>query len=163
MIRQAKVMTHQVSFMMAAGGRRPAGGFAGRPQNRGQLVADSGAVVRDFPPFSFRCSPDQSGRKRAETHFDWTLVKEPGPRFENMVALHLLKWVAFQEDTLGLEFELRYFRDIDGREVDFVILEKRGTDYLCRMQNHRRSAGQWFEIPPCQIPPMPGAANQHRR
>ncbi len=40
-----------------------------------------------------------------------------------MVALHLLKWVAFQEDVAGREIELRYFRDVDGREVDFVVVE----------------------------------------
>ncbi|MFH7320914.1 ATP-binding protein [Desulfurivibrio sp. D14AmB] len=77
----------------------------------------------------FRLSPFGAPRIRAvkkeqkHYHFDWTLVKEPGARFENMVALHLLKWTAFREDTLGLDVELRYFRDIDGREVDFVLLE----------------------------------------
>lgn len=56
-------------------------------------------------------------------HYDWTLVKEPGLRFENLVACHLLKWCHFMEDTNGREMELRYFRDIDRREVDFVIME----------------------------------------
>ena len=47
-----------------------------------------------------------------------------GPRFENLVACHLLKWVHFQQDTLGRDVELRYFRDTDGREVDFVVTER---------------------------------------
>ncbi len=64
-------------------------------------------------------------KERKHYHFDWTLVKDPPKRFENAVALHLLKWIAFQEDTLGKDMELRYFRDIDGREVDFVVLEDR--------------------------------------
>jgi hypothetical protein len=50
-------------------------------------------------------------------------VPDPGARFENLVASHLLKWVHFQIDTRGRELELRYFRDIDGREVDFVVTE----------------------------------------
>lgn len=54
---------------------------------------------------------------------NWTLIKEEGPRFENLVACHLLKWVHFQEDCFGRELELRYFRDVDLREVDFVITE----------------------------------------
>jgi hypothetical protein len=41
------------------------------------------------------------------------------------VAAHLLKWVHYQQDTQGRELELRYFRDVDGREVDFVLLEDR--------------------------------------
>ena len=79
----------------------------------------------------FRLSPFGAPKIRAvkkeqkHFHYDWTLVNDPGPRFENMVALHLLKWVCYQEETLGLDMELRYFRDVDGREVDFVVLEGR--------------------------------------
>jgi len=56
-------------------------------------------------------------------HMDWTAVKDPGARFENMVACHLLKWVFFLQDTEGRDIELRYFRDTDRREVDFVLVE----------------------------------------
>lgn len=61
--------------------------------------------------------------KKEQKHyqFDWTLVPELPQRFENLVASALLKWVQFLEDTTGEEIELRYFRDIDGREVDFVV------------------------------------------
>lgn len=55
-------------------------------------------------------------------HYDWTAVPESAARFENLVAGHLLKWVEYQKDTQGRQVELRYFRDIDGREVDFVLL-----------------------------------------
>lgn len=56
-------------------------------------------------------------------HLDWTVVKDTGLRFENLTACHLLKWCHFMEDTEGREVELRYFRDIDKREVDFVLME----------------------------------------
>lgn len=56
-------------------------------------------------------------------HLDWTLVSEPGARFENLVACHLLKWCFFFQDAEGRDLELRYFRDVDKREVDFVIME----------------------------------------
>ena len=56
-------------------------------------------------------------------HLDWTVVSERGYRFENLVACHLLKWCFFLQDTEGREIELRYFRDVDKREVDFVITE----------------------------------------
>ncbi|MGH9363453.1 MAG: hypothetical protein ACRD2T_16205 [Thermoanaerobaculia bacterium] len=42
-----------------------------------------------------------------------------------LVACHLLKWVHFQQDTQGRDLELRYFRDLEGREVDFVVTERR--------------------------------------
>jgi predicted AAA+ superfamily ATPase len=58
-------------------------------------------------------------------HFDWTLVEDPGARFENLVACHLLKWCHYMQDVGGWEMDLRYFRDVDKREVDFVILKKR--------------------------------------
>ena len=79
------------------------------------------AVFR-LPPFG---APMLRAIKQARKHyqFDWSLVSEPALRFENLVACHLLKWVHHQQDTLGLEVELRYFRDKDGREVDFVVVE----------------------------------------
>ena len=65
-------------------------------------------------------------KARKHYHYDWAVVLKPkaGARFENLVASHLLKWVEFQIDTEGRPLELRYFRDIDGREVDFVITER---------------------------------------
>jgi len=64
-------------------------------------------------------------KERKHYHLDWTVVPEQGPQFENLVACHLAKWVDFQQDIMGRDLELRYFRDIDGREVDFVICERR--------------------------------------
>ena len=52
------------------------------------------------------------------------------PRFENLVGAHLLKWVHFLQDTEGRDVDLRYFRDVDGREVDFVVVERRRPTHL---------------------------------
>lgn len=62
-------------------------------------------------------------KARKHYHFDWSLVSDPAARFENLVASHLLKWLHFREDTEGYRTELRYFRDIEGREVDFVAMK----------------------------------------
>lgn len=62
-------------------------------------------------------------QERKHYHFDWSLVRDDGARFENLVACHLLKWVHFQQDTRGRDVELRFFRDVDRREVDFVVTE----------------------------------------
>jgi uncharacterized protein len=64
-------------------------------------------------------------KERKHYHFDWSLVPSEPARFENLVASHLLKWVHHEEDTQGRDLELRYFRDRDGREVDFVVTEDR--------------------------------------
>jgi predicted AAA+ superfamily ATPase len=58
-------------------------------------------------------------------HLDWTTISNPGARFENLVACHLLKWCYFQQDTEGIDMELRYFRDVAKREVDFVVVKDR--------------------------------------
>ncbi len=65
--------------------------------------------------------------KKAQKHYhlDWSVVPEPPQRFENLVASHILKWIHYQQDVLGRDLELRYFRDIDGREVDFVVVDRR--------------------------------------
>jgi predicted AAA+ superfamily ATPase len=55
--------------------------------------------------------------------WDWSEIKSQGPRWENLVASHLLKFCHFLEDTQGHRMELRFLRDIDGREVDFVVLK----------------------------------------
>jgi hypothetical protein len=38
--------------------------------------------------------------------------------------------VHFEQDARGLDLELRYFRDTDGREVDFVVIERRRPQLL---------------------------------
>jgi len=79
----------------------------------------------------FRLAPFGAPRLRAvkkerkHYHADWSLVRDRAIRFENMVASHLLKWVHFEEDAKGRDLELRYFRDVTGREVDFVVTEAR--------------------------------------
>lgn len=77
----------------------------------------------------FRLSPFGSPKIKAvkkeqkHYHYNWASIPDPGPRFENMIACHLLKWVDFQFDTEGRELELRYFRDVEKREVDFIVVE----------------------------------------
>ena len=78
----------------------------------------------------FRLSPFGAKGLRAVNkeqkhyHFDWTLVKVEGPRFEIMMALHLLKCCHFLRDAQGRDIALKYFRYIDGQEVDFVVVEE---------------------------------------
>ncbi|MBN1673681.1 MAG: ATP-binding protein [Kiritimatiellae bacterium] len=53
--------------------------------------------------------------------WDWSEVREAGPRFENMVGAHLLKFCHYYEDTFGVSLHLFYLRDLEKREVDFLL------------------------------------------
>jgi predicted AAA+ superfamily ATPase len=57
--------------------------------------------------------------------WDWSLCRDRGTRFENLVAANLLKYCHHLEDTSGDEMELCYLRDKMKREVDFVVLKNR--------------------------------------
>ena len=64
-------------------------------------------------------------KKEAKLYlWDWSQVSGEGERFENLVASHLLKYCHFVEDTEGLKMELRFIRDTDRREVDFVVMRE---------------------------------------
>ena len=52
------------------------------------------------------------------------VIGDEGARFENLVATSLIKRLHFLEDRDGYRYELRYIRDKEGREVDFVILKE---------------------------------------
>lgn len=91
--------------------------------------------------------------------WDWSAVTEPGARFENLVASHLLKLCNFREDTEGARMELRFLRDTDGREVDFVVLEdrkpifaveaklgERAVNPAIRYFRERTGIARWYQV-----------------
>lgn len=86
--------------------------------------------ILDRLMFLFRLAPfgppQIKAVKKSRKHylFDWTTVEDTGARFENLVAFHLLKECHFLEDVEGHETELRFFRDVEGREVDFVQMKQ---------------------------------------
>lgn len=62
--------------------------------------------------------------------YDWTEIEEPGPRFENMIASHLLKACHFWTDTGEGNFDLCYLRNKEKQELDFVIIKNK-KPWLC--------------------------------
>lgn len=77
-----------------------------------------------FRIYPFGAPSIRTVKKEAKHYFfDWTLIDDMGARFENLVAVHLLKWCYFMQDSEGRDVRLRYFRDVDKREVDFIITE----------------------------------------
>ena len=79
----------------------------------------------------FRIAPFGSPRIRAVKKekklylYDWSAIEKPGLVFENLVACQLLKYCHFKEDTEGTKMELKFLRDTDKREVDFVVLKNK--------------------------------------
>lgn len=53
--------------------------------------------------------------------WDWSVVKDPGSRRENLVACHLLKAAHLWTDAGLGRFDLYFLRDKVGREVDFLV------------------------------------------
>lgn len=91
-----------------------------------ETVRDWVGVLERFY-YLFRVGPYSKGlaralRKESKVYlYDWSAVGAPGARFENVVALHLLKaartWSALGEASVTLH----YLRDKEGREVDFLV------------------------------------------
>jgi len=74
-------------------------------------------------PFTGRLT--RTLRKETKVYlYDWVEIEKESFRFENFVALHLLKatrlWKAMGDGDAGLH----YLRDKEKREVDFVLTEK---------------------------------------
>jgi len=94
----------------------------------------------------FRISPFGSPKIRAVKKekkvylWDWSMVPEPGARFENLVAAQLLKYCHWVEDTEGHEMELRFLRDTDKREVDFVVLRDRKPQFAVECKTGEKAA-----------------------
>jgi hypothetical protein len=66
----------------------------------------------------------RSLKKEPKLYFyDWSMLQEAGPRFENFLAVSLMRMAArFTETGLGI-FEVMYIRDTAKREVDFVLVK----------------------------------------
>jgi predicted AAA+ superfamily ATPase len=98
-------------------------------------------VCYRIPPFG---SPRIRALKKQQKLYlwDWSVVPTAGPRFENLVASQLLKYCHWREDTEGERMELRYLRDTDGREVDFVVLRNRTPEFAVECKTGDKSVSE---------------------
>jgi hypothetical protein len=65
---------------------------------------------------------------------DWSGVLDEGARAETLVACHLLKAVEGWTDLGFGDFELRYLRDKQKREVDFLVVKDRKPWFLVEVK-----------------------------
>lgn len=65
---------------------------------------------------------------------DWSGIADAGKRAETMMACHLLKAVDAWNDSGQGDFELRYLRDKQKREVDFVVVRDEDPWFLVEVK-----------------------------
>jgi predicted AAA+ superfamily ATPase len=71
-----------------------------------------------------------------------TEIEDEGHRFENMMAVHLMKTLSYANDLGEVSFSLHYLRDREKREVDFLLCEKRKPFIAveCKYSDHAPSS-----------------------
>ena len=74
--------------------------------------------------------------------WDWSTIEDPGARWENMVASQLLKYCHWLEDSEGETMELRFIRDVDRREVDFVVLKDKRPIFAVECKTGEKAVGK---------------------
>ena len=55
--------------------------------------------------------------------YDWGEIESEGPRFENLIACHLLKYVDFLSDSGEAKAKLYYLKNKQKQEIDFLIVK----------------------------------------
>ena len=99
----------------------------------------------------FRIAPFGAPRIRAVKKeaklylWDWSAVPGRGERFENLVACQLLKHCHHLEDTQGYRMELRFIRDTDRREVDFVVIRDGTPVFAVECKSGQKSPSRAIE------------------
>lgn len=94
---------------------------------------------------------------------DWSTVENPGSKFENMVASHLLKLVHFYNDTGQAQLDLHYLRNKEKEEVDFLVSNKKKPLFTVEAKLNDLTLSKTFEkyqqrlkVPHFQIVSTPG-------
>ncbi len=101
--------------------------------------------ILDHLYLTYRISPFGTPRIRAvkkeqKLYFwDWSTMEDPGAKFENLVASQLLKYCDYLTDTQGHRMELRFLRDTDSREVDFVVIKDQKPIFAVECKSGEKS------------------------
>ncbi|MFH1452544.1 MAG: ATP-binding protein [Armatimonadota bacterium] len=89
-------------------------------------------------PFSF--STIKSLRRQPKMYlWDWSQIKDKDKRLENLIASALLKTAHFLHDAEGYKTQVTFLRDIEGREVDFLVLVDKKPWIAVEVKNSKTS------------------------
>ncbi len=78
-------------------------------------------VVFRVPPYHRNLARALTKEPKLYFYDTGQVAGDSGTRLENAVACALLKEIHYQSDACGREFELFYFRNRDGQEIDFLV------------------------------------------
>jgi predicted AAA+ superfamily ATPase len=112
---------------------------------------ESWITTLDHLYFSYRIAPYGAPKIRAVKKenklylWDWSMVEDKGFRLENMLASHLLKYCHFHEDYNGEKMELRFLRDTDKREVDFVVIKNKKPIFAVECKTGEKGLSPWIK------------------
>ncbi|OFZ17503.1 MAG: AAA family ATPase [Bdellovibrionales bacterium GWA2_49_15] len=113
-------------------------------------TVESWIGILDNLYYTYRISPYGAPKIRAVKKenklylWDWSQVEDVGIRFENMVAGHLLKYCHYLEDYHGEKMELRFLRDTDKREVDFVVIKNKRPIFAVECKTGEKQLSPWI-------------------
>jgi len=117
-----KLLPSRVGSPLSLNGLREDLGVAHATITKWCIILEKLYTFFRITPYGYKLSRAVKKEKK-HYHYDWNLITEEGPRFENMIACHLKKWVDYQEDCFGEEYQLQYFRNTENKEVDFLITQ----------------------------------------
>ena len=107
-------------------------------------TADRWVTILENLYFCFRIQPYglpklRAVRKEKKLYmWDWSLCEDEAARFENLVASNLLKFCHRIEDWEGDRMELKFVRDSQGRELDFVVVRNDEPEFAVECKTGER-------------------------
>ena len=105
-------------------------------------ILESLYIIFKVPPFSRNIA--RSILKEPKIYFFDTglVLGDEGAKFENMVALYLLKHVYAKVDYQGQPYALHYLRTKDGAEVDFCLVKDKTPEVLIETKRSDSNPGK---------------------
>lgn len=98
-------------------------------------------IIVSIPPFSKKM---KRAIKKDKKYFfyDCSLSNSDGGRAENLMAITLLKYCHFNNDTRGEDWKLYFYRDKEKREVDFIVEKNNKPFWVIEVKNKDDSFGK---------------------
>jgi len=131
-------------------------GVAHATVERWLAVLENMYVCFRLPPYGAVRAPRIRAVKKEQKLYlwDWSQVADRGARFENLAACQLLKYCHHIEDTQGHAMDLRFIRDTDRREVDFLVLKDKKPLFAveCKTGEKRVSSASCYFRERTEIP-----------
>jgi predicted AAA+ superfamily ATPase len=78
--------------------------------------------------------------------YDWTQVENEGARFENLMALHLMKLVTYYNDTGQANLDLFYLKNKSKQEVDFLVTQKNNPLFSVEVKLNELNLDKTFQV-----------------